>query len=307
MKFRMWLAVVCVAAVASVLMGWQAGRAQAPQSDDLFDANADSWQNSPSRANPFGNKGERVRAERREIQNGPWKQKFEFKTGPDSMNEIQSAAKELHDAKEEEARAKAEKKLSGLLNKYFEEDMKRREEELKKVEARVKNLRALLQKRREKQEEILDLQMKVLLNEADGLGFFNNAMPPGQPGWPLFLDTKVMPRVNSADGAVIYTPSAGGATGLSAYGTSGGTISISTGVPAPPKPPRAAPAAKAKPAPRAPRAARAGAASSSSKSDATWEEDATVDEAAESGATPSAEDAPAVETPAEEVSIEERP
>ena len=64
--------------------------------------------------------------------------------------------------------------------------MDRREEELARVEERVKKLRALLTKRASKKQEIIDLQIKVLENEADGLGFFNNAQPPGAMGWSIF-------------------------------------------------------------------------------------------------------------------------
>jgi hypothetical protein len=34
-------------------------------------------------------------------------------------------------------------------------------------------------RRREKKNEIVELQIKVLLNEADGLGFFNESPTPG--------------------------------------------------------------------------------------------------------------------------------
>ena len=51
--------------------------------------------------------------------------------------------------------------------------MSEREKELAKIEERLTNLRELLERRRTKKQEILDLQAKVALNEAEGLGFYN--------------------------------------------------------------------------------------------------------------------------------------
>lgn len=91
---------------------------------------------------------------------------------------LRQAAAALRDAKDEGAKTAAQGQLLELLNKVFEDDMHRREEELHQVEERTRNLRALMDRRREKKDEIVDLQIKVLLNEADGLGFFNEARTP---------------------------------------------------------------------------------------------------------------------------------
>jgi hypothetical protein len=91
---------------------------------------------------------------------------------------IRQTAKELRDATDDAAKTVAQRQLNDLLDKYFEADMKRREAELKQVEQRTKDLRALLERRREKKSDIVDLQTKVLLNEADGLGFFNESPAP---------------------------------------------------------------------------------------------------------------------------------
>jgi hypothetical protein len=98
---------------------------------------------------------------------------------PETMNRIREAAKELVDAEDDDAREDAERNLNEQLDKYFEEDMKRREEELAKVERRVKELRELLERRREKKGDIIRLQAEVLRNEADGLGFFSAEGPGG--------------------------------------------------------------------------------------------------------------------------------
>jgi hypothetical protein len=109
-----------------------------------------------------------------------------FKFGPahEQMHAIREAAEALSAAEDDEAKDEAQEKLSGLLNEYFEEDMKRREEELASVEKRVRQLRELLERRRDKKDDIIELQTNVLRNEADGLGFFSGEGPGGLPGRP---------------------------------------------------------------------------------------------------------------------------
>jgi hypothetical protein len=91
------------------------------------------------------------------------------------MSAMLEAAAELRDSKSVKEKSEAEVRLRELLNKYFEDDMKRRQEELKDMEARLRKLHEQLQRREQKMEEIVDLQMKVLVNQADGLGFFNDS------------------------------------------------------------------------------------------------------------------------------------
>lgn len=95
------------------------------------------------------------------------------------MRAIREAAAALGAAEDDHSRVEARERLDSLLNEYFEEDMKRRENELAEVEERVKKLHAQLERRREKKSDIIELQIKVLLNEADGLGFFGNEGPAG--------------------------------------------------------------------------------------------------------------------------------
>ena len=63
------------------------------------------------------------------------------------------------------------KQLESAVDKYFDDDMKARETELTKLEERLSKLRNQLDRRRKAKAEIIQLQIKVLLNEADGLGF----------------------------------------------------------------------------------------------------------------------------------------
>jgi hypothetical protein len=93
---------------------------------------------------------------------------------PDVMHEIRAAAAAVNDAEDEESKEQAQERLEDLLDRYFDDDMRRRERELKEIEDRVKKLSALLERRRERRREIVDLQVKVLLSEAEGMGLFSN-------------------------------------------------------------------------------------------------------------------------------------
>ena len=92
-------------------------------------------------------------------------------------NEIRQASERMRNATDDSKKADAKQQLGNLLNQYFDQDTLRREQELASIEERVKNLRAQLAKRKEKKQEIIDLQMKVAENEADGLGFFSTQGP----------------------------------------------------------------------------------------------------------------------------------
>jgi hypothetical protein len=72
-----------------------------------------------------------------------------------------------------EAQKKVEltKQLEAAVAEGFDEDMKVREGELSKLEERLNKLRAQLDRRRKAKSEIIQLEVKVLVNEAAGLGF----------------------------------------------------------------------------------------------------------------------------------------
>jgi hypothetical protein len=103
---------------------------------------------------------------------------------------IRAAAAVVSAAVDSDAKAAAEKNLADALDQVFEDDLKRREEELVKIEDRLKKLRALVALRREKKQEIIDLQRNVVLHEAAGLGFYDQPSgPAGKFEWPAFVPT----------------------------------------------------------------------------------------------------------------------
>jgi len=134
---------------------------------------------------PSSDSVEHVKVLQRELVASPFEQRVNVTVQLDPVNQLRQAAAKIRDAESDAAKSAAKEELTAKLDQYFEDDMARRVEELAKVEERVNRLRALLEKRKSKKQEIIDLQMKVLENEADGLGFFNGAQQPGQAGGPL--------------------------------------------------------------------------------------------------------------------------
>lgn len=131
---------------------------------------------------------------------------------PQRLQGIREAAAALSTAEDDKTRNEAREKLDSLLNEYFEADMARREQELKAVEERVKKLHAQLERRREKKSDIIELQMKVLLNEADGMGFFSGDVPainwlPKQGAGSVGWETRVEPSFDfSAPPQLLHAP-----------------------------------------------------------------------------------------------------
>jgi hypothetical protein len=95
---------------------------------------------------------------------------------PDSdWSKVEKLASELSDAKDDKAKSGLTEKLKSAVDKCFEADMKGREAELKKLQERLDKLKAQLDKRRSAKDEIVQLEVKVLTNEAAGLGFSHSA------------------------------------------------------------------------------------------------------------------------------------
>ncbi|QDU80626.1 hypothetical protein Pla110_23570 [Polystyrenella longa] len=94
---------------------------------------------------------------------------------------ISQSVSNLHSAKTDEEKKQAETELSAALSAYFDNDLKAREREVQAVQERVKKLQDKLDTRREAKEEIVNLQLQLMVNEANGLGFYNGASNvPGQ-------------------------------------------------------------------------------------------------------------------------------
>lgn len=90
-----------------------------------------------------------------------------------ALNRIGQARSELAAAKDADAERKAVDELKAALGEYFDRDLEIRAEELERVQTGLANLTAALDKRGAAKREIVALQLKILVNEADGLGFFS--------------------------------------------------------------------------------------------------------------------------------------
>lgn len=78
----------------------------------------------------------------------------------------------LATAKTEDEKQVMKSDLKKRLLDYFEKDLAERESKLKPLEDRVKKLREQIDKRRAAKEELVDLQLKLIEHQAEGLGFF---------------------------------------------------------------------------------------------------------------------------------------
>jgi len=98
--------------------------------------------------------------------------------------DIRKAMKKLQAASSEEEKNGAKAELSTLFDRYFDADMKRREKNIVDLESRVQKLRAQFDKSQAAKDKILQLQLQVLSNEAEGLGFFSPSDWVSPSPWP---------------------------------------------------------------------------------------------------------------------------
>jgi regulator of sigma D len=74
------------------------------------------------------------------------------------------------DESSEETRQQAREKLVEICGKMLDADLEDRKEEVTTLEKRVTKMRTQLDKRKAAQDQIIDLKMKTIQNEVDGLG-----------------------------------------------------------------------------------------------------------------------------------------
>jgi hypothetical protein len=97
-----------------------------------------------------------------------------------SQEKAAAALKTYSAAETDEQRTAAEKDLQNAVSEQFEVLMKSREDQIAELKSRLDKLTEQLQKRRDAKEQIVKLRVQVLVNEAQGLGFY----PEGTPAWP---------------------------------------------------------------------------------------------------------------------------
>ncbi len=85
--------------------------------------------------------------------------------------EIAQVLTELRVVNDDPKKAELTKQLESAIVAIFDKDMSSRETDLSQLEERLTKLRAQLDRRRKAKSEIIQLQIKLMVNEADGLGF----------------------------------------------------------------------------------------------------------------------------------------
>jgi hypothetical protein len=88
-----------------------------------------------------------------------------------------TVVQQLQAANTDDERAVAREKLRSELVDVFNDDMRYREKQAKEIEERLARLKAQFESRQKAKDQIIDLQMKVLEQEADGLGFPGGQTP----------------------------------------------------------------------------------------------------------------------------------
>lgn len=134
-----------------------------------------------------------------------------------NATKFQKAVEALKQAKDEEARKKSLETLSEVVSQLFDEDLKRRESEVGDIRNRAAKLKAIVDKRKESKDRIVDLQLKIQLNEVEGLGFSakrssgrrnGNSYASGLPGmWGLeviMVNPIQYPQMTEMAGAQVY-------------------------------------------------------------------------------------------------------
>ncbi len=94
------------------------------------------------------------------------------------LREYQNAIAKLRsDESNAEAKTEARKKLTEILQQMMAADLEKRKQEVNTLELRVVKMRSQFDNRRAKQDQIIDLRLKTIQNEIDGLGL-NQLLPP---------------------------------------------------------------------------------------------------------------------------------
>ena len=110
--------------------------------------------------------------------------------------------KAWHDAENEDEREAVRTKAKKYLDRQFEADMKRRQRELEEIENRVEKLRSQLEKRMDKKNDIISLQLKQMTMSWEGLGWSDPEGDKAQVAhaWTLFSPAESVAAVPAVSG-----------------------------------------------------------------------------------------------------------
>lgn len=104
---------------------------------------------------------------------------------PAAQEQISSARQKLAAAKTDMEKQAAREQLRKLLAEIFAQDMQMREQQAAEIESRLAKLRQQYQARVKVKDEIIDLQLKVIEQDAAGLGFPGIVPASEMPSGPM--------------------------------------------------------------------------------------------------------------------------
>lgn len=97
---------------------------------------------------------------------------FAFSVGHGANSEkTQKAIAKLRDAEGDDEKSEAKEELKAALEDEFDAYLKRQSEELDRMEEKLAKLRKQLDKRSDAKDDLVSLQLQMLVNEANGLGW----------------------------------------------------------------------------------------------------------------------------------------
>ncbi len=98
-------------------------------------------------------------------------------------DETRKAMQKLKKAESDEDREEAREELRDALNEQYDKYLARQAKELKRMEEKLDELKSQLEKRRDAKEELVDLRLKTLENDANGLAWPGGEHGPDQMIW----------------------------------------------------------------------------------------------------------------------------
>jgi hypothetical protein len=108
----------------------------------------------------------------------------------------------------EEKRAEAKELLGNFLGAHFEHDQKKRKDQLQALEQQVAKLKSQLEKRSQSKDQLVELRLKLMENDASGLSFPQSWNNLGGMENPVMVNP-VGPHNNYAYPHTTYQPGVG--------------------------------------------------------------------------------------------------
>ena len=238
--FRLWLSVGCIAIVClSFISNGQAQGVVSPKNSGSVIVNKNQFEFRPTIPNSVGGTTEngfasdpsaepsgtgvgwlsRSRSGNNPLAGQPAAARPVNKSKSNAAK-LQKAIETLKQAKDEEARKKSLETLAEVVSQLFDEDLKRRESEVGEIRNRAAKLKALIDKRMESKDRIVDLQLKIQLNEVEGLGFAVKQRSGGRNPNPYYGGAGALGMEMMMGTGIAYPPMADMA-GTQGYGGEG--------------------------------------------------------------------------------------